>query len=150
MRIAHTLAAPFCAVLLILLNAQPGLSQAESPRLTITVTDPTGAAVANAAVTLTRGNEARTYTTNSTGVAQAPDLSTGEWILAIRSSGFELQERPVIFQGVSQNVSVILAVAPLTQSLLVETTTEIPSAVQLNATASGGSYLDVAVRDLPF
>jgi len=150
MKISRTSATLLCAAILIFVNVQPGLSQVESPELTIAVLDPSGASVANAAVTLSKGNEIRTLKTDDAGLVRMSGLSTGEWSLSVRTDGFLLQERPVIFQGVSQRVAVTLAVAPVTESLLVETTTEIPSAVQLNATASGGSYLNVAVRDLPY
>jgi len=149
MRISKVLQALFCAAILVL-TARPGMPQAQLPQVKISVTDPSGARITDATVTLSKGNEAKTYKTDDTGVAVAPDLTTGEWTMAVRREGFELQERPLIFQGIDQNVTVILSVAPLKQSVLVETTTEIPSSVQLNASASGGSYLDVAVRDLPF
>lgn len=150
MRIARTLAALVCAAFLMMGNVPSALSQAEAPELTIAVTDSSGGRVVNAAVTLSKGNEVRTLRTDATGAVRASNLSTGEWTLAVRSDGFQPQERPVIFQGITQSVTVALAVAPVTTNVLVETTEGIPSAVQLNATASGGSYLDVSVRDLPF
>ena len=113
MRIARTSALLLCAVLLIFVNVQPGLSQAEAPELTIAVTDPSGASIADAAVTLSKGNEVRTLTTNDTGIVRASNLSSGEWTLAVRRDGFELQQRPVIFQGISQSVTVILAVGTI-------------------------------------
>ena len=61
-----------------------------------------------------------------------------------------MRERPLIYQGIPQSITVILDVVPLKQSVLVEAPTEIPSAVQLNASAAGGSYLDVPVRNLPY
>jgi iron complex outermembrane recepter protein len=148
MKIASRFAALLFAFVLI--NVQPGFSQEEPPKLTVTVNDPSGAVVANATVSLSRGNELRNYKTDAAGVVQVPDLITGEWTVLVRSEGFQLQERPVIFQGVSQSITVNLAVAPVTQKVLVESTAEVPSAVNLNATASGGSYLETSVRELPF
>lgn len=150
MKFWRTAALLLCTAILIFANVRSGLSQAATPELTITVTDASGANIASADVTLTKGNEVRTLQTNDAGVVRVANLSTGEWTLAVRRDGFELQQRPVVFQGIAQSVTVTLAVAPVTQRLLVETATEIPSAVQLNVTASGGSYLDVAVRDLPY
>ena len=150
MRIARRLQALFCAAILIL-TAPTGLPQADTPQLTITVTDPSGARVANAAVTLSQGTMNRAPKRPMIPESsEAPDLTTGEWTWRYAARDFELQQRPVIFQGISQNVTVILAVAPLTQSVLVETTTEIPSAVQLNAIGFGRIVSGVAVRDLPY
>lgn len=141
-----------CAALLLIFSCGvPGLAQAQNtPALTIKVTDPTGAVIPNASVTLTRGNEERTLQADSNGVVEAPGLSTGEWSLAVKGTGFATKQRPVIMQGIAQSVTVILELAPLRQNVLVEGVADPPSPVQLNATAAGGSYLDVSVRELPF
>jgi iron complex outermembrane receptor protein len=119
-------------------------------QLTIKVTDPSGAAVPNASVTLTKDNEVRTVTADAMGTAQVPNLPGGEWSLSVRGEGFAVKQRPVVMQGLSQSITIILDLAPLRTNVLVEAAPEAPSAVQLNATASGGSYLDVSVKDLPF
>jgi outer membrane receptor protein involved in Fe transport len=140
-----------CALLLVLSTGLVGLAQAQDPpQLTIKVTDPSGAVVPNASITVMKDNEVRTVTADATGTAQVPNLPTGEWSLSVRGEGFALRQRPVIMQGVAQSITVILDLAPLRTSVLVEASPEPPSPVQLNATASGGSYLDVSVRDLPF
>src|SRR5262249_26509265 len=113
-------------------------------------TDQSGAAVPNASITLTKANETRTFTADATGVVQVPELGTGQWTLTAKGEGFATRERPLISQGIPQTITVILDVVPLKQAILVEAPTEIPSAVQLNASASGGSYLDVPVRNLPY
>lgn len=152
MTIAMRLGALCCATLLLVFSYQGvGLAQAQDPtQLSIKVTDPSGAAVPNASVTLTRGNEERIVQADSSGVATVPGLAAGEWSLSVRGEGFAVRQRPVIMQGVSQSIAVALELAPLRQNVLVEAAPEPPSPVQLNATASGGSYLDISVRDLPF
>lgn len=138
-------------LLLVLSTALVGLAQPQDPlQLTIKVTDPSGAAVPNASVTLRKDNEERTFTADATGTVQVPNLPTGEWSLSARGEGFAVKQRPVIMQGVAQSITVILDLAPVRTNVLVEIAQEPPSAVQLHATASGGSYLDVSVKDLPF
>jgi len=141
-----------CAALLLVFSCGTVfLAQAQNaPALTIKVTDPSGAVIPNASVTLTRGNEERTLQADSNGVAEVPGLPTGEWSLGVKGTGFAAKQRPVVMQGVSQSITVILDLAPLRQNVLVETEADPPSPVQLNASATGGSYLDVSVRDLPF
>jgi outer membrane receptor protein involved in Fe transport len=139
----------FAALFLVFSIATAGLAQ-EPPKVTIKVTDPSGAVVPNASVTLTRGNEERTVQADANGVVEVPGLPAGEWTLAARGAGFAVKQRPLIMQGVSQEVVVILDLAPLRQNVLVEAEADPPSPVQLNASASGGSYLDVSVKDLPF
>ena len=137
--------------LAIILIVTAGLAQTQSaPQVTIAVTDQSGAAIPNASIALTKGNEIRTFTADAKGIVQVLELSTGEWTLAAKGEGFAVRERPLIYQGIPQSITVILDVVPLKQSVLVEAPTEIPSAVQLNASAAGGSYLDVPVRNLPY
>lgn len=142
--------AAFIQVVIIFI-VTAGLAQTQTPPpVTITVTDQSGAAVPNASITLTKANETKTFTADANGAAQVFELSTGQWTLSAKGEGFAVRERPLIYQGVSQSITISLDVLPVKQSLLVEAPTEIPSAVQLNASAAGGSYLDVPVRNLPY
>jgi len=147
----HGVASIRAAIILTILTLTTGIAFAQGTTgVTITVTDQSGGAVPSASITLTKANETRTFTADGKGMVLIPELSTGEWTLAVKSEGFAVRERPLVHQGVSQNIAVTLEVAPVKQAVLVEAPAEIPAAVQLNASASGGSYLDVPVRDLPF
>jgi len=141
----------YAALTLSILTLTTGIASAQSATgVTITVTDQSGGAVPGASITLTKANENKTFTADSKGLVQVPELSTGEWILYARGEGFAVRERPLVYSGVAQNISVVLDVAPVKQTILVEAPKDIPSAVQLNASAAGGSYLDVPIKDLPF
>jgi iron complex outermembrane recepter protein len=149
MMIAKQIGALLCALLTFAFATQ-GFAQTQTPpQLTITVSDSSAARIPNASVSLTHGNEARTFMTDKEGVVQASGLSTGEWTLTVRSDGFEDRQRPLIMQGVAQSINVTLDLAPVRQSVLVEAG-RVASPIQLDASAAGGSYLDVSVRDLPF
>ena len=71
-----------------------------------TVTDPTGAVVPNAKVTLT--NEAngfvRTTTTNGTGYYSAPALEVGQYDIQVEAPGFKTYEQ----KGITLNVSTMV------------------------------------------
>ena len=69
-------------------------------QLTLTVTDATGARVANAAVVLSNAVEQRTFTTGPEGTVELRDVPTGEWTLRVTKDGFIPQMRPVVIQGV--------------------------------------------------
>src|SRR5579862_7500639 len=72
-------------------------SQAEigSATLNGTVTDPTGAAVPNAKVTVTSPQTGltRTTTTNDTGLYSFPQLPVGTYDLTVEANGFKLTKR---------------------------------------------------------
>lgn len=146
----HGVAVICAAIILTIITVTAGLAQSQTAQLTITVKDQSGAAVPNASITLSKANETRTLSADAKGIVQVPQLSTGEWTLSAKGEGFATRVRPLIFQGVAQNVDVILELAPIQTSVLVEAPKEIPSAVQLNASAAGGSYLDIPIRELPY
>lgn len=98
---------------------------------------------------LSRGNEQRTLTTDDAGTAQLRTLETGEWTLTVTREGFTPRQRPVVVQMTPQTVSVTLEVAPFAQNVTVETLAGPPDTVRLDSAASGGTYLDIPIRDLP-
>lgn len=118
-------------------------------RLTVTVADSTGASVADAVVVLTRGAERRTMTTGDDGTARFANLGAGEWTVAVTRDGFARWQLVVRVDADSIDVPVGLAVAGFSETVQVESKVGPPTQIPLNAPATGGSRLDIPVRDLP-
>src|SRR5260370_41810553 len=72
-------------------------SQAFGQNATVvgTITDPSGAAVANATVTITHNETGKIYhlTSNSDGQYVAPDLPIGHYNIKVKASGFKAAEQ---------------------------------------------------------
>jgi hypothetical protein len=121
-----------------------------SASLTITVKDASGSVIPQADIVLIRGTEERKLETGADGTVKAADLLGGEWSLTVRHDAFVTRQRPVIMQGTSLEVTVILEVAPVQQKLLVETAPEVATTDPLNQSSSRASFLDIPLRDLPY
>src|SRR5262245_37602762 len=119
-------------------------------QLTITVTDPSGARVQSATITLNRGIQERTVTTGPDGTVELRDLQLGEWTLTVKKDGFAPKQRPVVVQGAAASVAVALEIAEVQQRFQVEGKQEPATALRLDSAATGGTYLDIPVRDLPY
>src|ERR1700691_465617 len=95
------------------------------------VTDPSGAAVPNAAVTLTSidTNASRKATTNAEGSYRFAFVPPGGYKIAVSASGFQTQERPglAVSAGQPTALNVQLQIASSSQSVNV---VEAPSALQ--------------------
>lgn len=96
-----------------------------------TVTDPTGAIIANATVTFTnteRGTT-RTTTTDPNGLYSLPNVPVGPYSLTITANGFQTNVRKGVLEvGNAQTANVQLAVGEATQQ--VEVTAEGAGAVE--------------------
>jgi|GEM_PF-948787 len=123
---------------------------AQAPQLSIIVTDSEGDRLPEAAITLTQGNTERSLTTGADGAVSASGLARGEWTLSVRKDGFTPKQRPVVVQGTPTTVLISLDVAPATLTVDVEGRANAASdALRLDSAATGGSFLDVPVRELP-
>src|SRR5262245_61187655 len=119
-------------------------------RFSVTVTDTDGDPVRDATITLTQGNTERTLTSGPDGTAQSLELALGEWTLTVKKDGFATKQRPVVVQGVPVSVTVSLDIATETLKVDVEDRLRIANdSLRLNSAATGGSFVDVPVRDLP-
>ncbi len=81
----------YLPVLLLVLLFAPALrAQVSTGTILGTITDPTGALVNGATVTVTdlRTNEARTVTSNASGLYTVPNLLPGRYNVAIQAAGF--------------------------------------------------------------
>ena len=118
-------------------------------QVTVTVTDSTGAPVADAVVMLTLGAERRTMTTGNSGVARLAGLGSGEWAITVSREGFARWTKMVNVASGAIDVPVGLAVAGFSETVQVESEAGPATQIPLNAPATGGSRLDLSVRDLP-
>ncbi len=92
------------SILVFLLGASAALFAQDTASITGTVTDPTGAAVANAQVTISSPDRGikRTTTTNGEGDYLAPALPPGTYNLTITASGFKKYEANGVILRVAQ------------------------------------------------
>lgn len=142
----------FVRVLAFLIAAPVALAAAQAPestQLTITVTDPSGGRVADAALVLTRSSEERTAMTDAGGSVTLRGLSTGGWNLIVTKDGFVMRQRPITVQSIPVSVAITLEVGGVTQNVLVEAAQPPTDQIQLEAAATGGTRLDIPVRELP-
>jgi hypothetical protein len=81
----------FALLTLILVLAAPAFGQSDKGSLTGTVTDPNGAAVANAKVTATNlnTNESRDTTTSGEGTYTIPELKADPYKVTVEAQGFK-------------------------------------------------------------
>jgi hypothetical protein len=119
----------FCLALALVLLALPmAFAQTiTTGEITGTVTDPTGAIIAGATVTLTSPSTGavRTDSTSATGSYRFPLVQPGDYVLKIVSAGFQTQE--------SRTIVTLGAISRLDAKLNVATST---STVEINAEAT--------------
>ena len=124
-------------------------AMAQSPaQLTIAVTDEGGQPLANVDVIMSQPNVERTLKSGTDGRAQLSNLALGEWTLTVKADGFASTKRPVVVQGAPVSISVMLQKPVMQMKINVEGRAN-EEAMRLNSTATGGTYLDVPVRQLP-
>jgi iron complex outermembrane receptor protein len=124
---------------------------ANQPRgqLTVIAADTTGARISEATVVVSRGPDRRTLTTGADGSVQFSDLAPGDWSVTVTREGFAPWTRPVTIGSGASDVQVSLEVAGFSETVQVESRVPAPTQVPLSAPATGGSRLDIPVRDLP-
>src|SRR5579875_3967020 len=96
-----------CAGLFLFLFAFPLFAQQEATILG-TVTDPSGATIAGAQVTVTNSatGVSHTVTTNSDGAYSVPQLEIGSYNVTVKSSGFKTYQQTGVTLNVSAQVRV--------------------------------------------
>ncbi len=136
--------------LLLLAAAIPLFSQGSQGRISGTVTDQTGAAIAGAKVTITdeQRNVSRTLTTDSSGSYAAPDLIPSTYNVRVEFTGFKNADRQGLTLEVAQDLRVDVALQTGDQAETVVVTAE---AATLNTTNAelGGSLSNQVINDLP-
>ncbi|MDR3752546.1 MAG: carboxypeptidase-like regulatory domain-containing protein [Terracidiphilus sp.] len=115
-----------------------------------TVNDPSGAAIANAAVTLTDTNTglSRDTVTNDIGIFVYPNLPIGSYTLKISAAGFETMNRPglTLLTGQVIDLPIAMAVGQQTQQITVTSETQ---QIETSISALEQSVTQQQMRDLP-
>ncbi len=113
----------YLAVLLLAIIGLPLVTFAQATMLG-TVTDPSGAVVPNAPISITQVETHRVTTLNSNDAGQfaVPDLNIGHYNVKVAAPGFKVSERTgiVLNQGDRTRVDFLLELGPSSQSVSVE------------------------------
>ena len=140
------------AVFCILLASVSVLAYAQTSTSNIfgNVTDPTGAAIPKATVTITQTdtNVVRTTTTKDDGSYRADFLPVGPYKLTVAAPGFKTLDRSGIVLTVMQDANVNLTLAIGETSETVEVTSDVPL-VNLGNSTLGRTVSNVEVDNLP-
>ena len=125
-------------------------SQVNLGRVSGTITDQTGGAIAGATVTVldVERGVPRTLTTDDAGVYTAPNLIPGQYTVHVEAKGFNAIERKDITVQVGQDVRVDLTLKPGDTSQVVTVTGEMPAINTTNAQL-GGVIENKTIEDLP-
>ncbi|HTR34514.1 MAG TPA: TonB-dependent receptor [Bryobacteraceae bacterium] len=134
-------------------------SSVASATLNGTVTDPTGAVIADAQVTAvnTRTGLSRTTATTDAGLFTFPDLPVGPYDLSVEKTGFKAVKRTgttltvgavvtidiALEVGLPQEVVNVTAEAPVVETTRSQTSTAIPSEAVSELPLNGRNFLDV-------
>ena len=138
------------AVLLGLLLVFAVFAQRDLGTIAGTVTDPTGAAIPNAKITITEvaTNESYTLTSNSSGEYVRPALKPGTYTVAAEAQGFRrvAQENVLVTAGDRIGVPLTLPVGNLSESIEVSANAPV---LQTENTSQGADLNAAEVNQLP-
>jgi hypothetical protein len=125
-------------------------AQVSGATLSGIVTDPTGALVPNATITIrnTDTGATRTVTSNSEGFYSAPNLLPGNYEVKISAKGFSttLQKGIVLTVSARQTYSPVLTVGKIDQTVVVSVA---PPSVQTSSSTNSATVDGTTVRELP-
>lgn len=114
------------------------------------VTDPTGAAISNAAVTATNTSTAiaRTVATNESGIFVFPNLPIGSYAVKIGAAGFKTENRPALqlLTGQVIDLTIAMSVGAQTQEITVTSETQ---EIETSTSTVAQSVTQQQIRDLP-
>src|SRR5712692_3829346 len=132
------------------LSASPAYAQVSGATLSGTITDPSGAAIAGAKVSIanTATGITRDVTTDSAGLYAAPNLLPGPYEVTAAASGFSTTKQSgiTLTVGAQQTLNVSLKIGEATQTVLV---TEAAPLVQLGSSTISAQVQGTEVRELP-
>jgi hypothetical protein len=141
---------PQVAAILSILFSVSLFGQAVNSTALGTVTDPTGAVVAGAKVTLTEfsTNVSRTGQTNGSGNFVFPDVPPGNYVITVEMTGFKKEQRNdiALLVNSSQRVDIQLTPGSITESIEV---TGAPPALRTESADTGRSLDSLSVAELP-
>ncbi len=139
----------FCALLIFTLTAA---GQTSRGTVTGTVTDPNGALIAGAQVTLTSAQTklTRVTTSNSEGIYRFEAVDPGTYSIKISSVGFGDAESTGVQVMANQTSDIPIQLAPSGQHATVDITTDAGQLIQSEAPVRGGNIDKVRITELPF
>ena len=138
-----------CVVPLFLLSAMIGFGQ-ELATLNVTVTDPSGRIVQDAAVSVTNGSMglSRAQSTNRAGLAVITALAAGDYSISISQTGFTTWSRNLTLTvGQTASISAQLALQSVKQSVTVSDSAA--AAIDADKTESSQVIPPDQIKDLP-
>jgi outer membrane receptor protein involved in Fe transport len=117
-----------------------------------TVTDPTGAVIAGANVTLISGQTKleRTTTTNEEGLYRFEAVEVGTYTVKIMATGFGEVTKTNLDVQANLTAEVNGQMAPAGQTVVVDVTTEGTALLQTEAPVRGGNIEERRITELPF
>ena len=138
------------AIVLHLAWPRPAQAQAVGATLSGVVTDSSGAAIANATVSIKNEGtrEVREQTTNGEGIYSAPNLIPGLYEVSVMAAGFKKVVQPAITLTVGAQRELNLSLKPGQTTEVVEVT-DIPPDVQTTTSAVTSTVDSKTVRELP-
>lgn len=138
------------SLLLLILLAGVAWAQRDLATLTGTVTDPTGAVIGNATVTITEVATGLAYTvaTDSNGVYVRPALKAGTYTVQVEASGFKtaVQREVLLTAGDRVGVNIAMQVGATSESI--EVASQAPL-LQTENTSIGADLNARSVAELP-
>ena len=151
--VSRTLAAifPTCAAFIVMaLLSFAVFAQSNAGRILGSVTDQSGAAVANAtvAVTNTQTGVARNLVTDASGQYVAPDLLPSTYSVHVALTGFKTVDRQGILLETGRDVRVDIQLSPGEVTQTVEVTGAVPL-VDATGVTLGGTLSNETINDLP-
>ncbi|HWZ56044.1 MAG TPA: TonB-dependent receptor [Verrucomicrobiae bacterium] len=133
-----------------LLIVSPLFSQGNLGRITGTIMDQSGGAIAGATVTVldVQRGVSRTLTTGDSGEYNAPNLLPGSYSVRVEAKGFKKVEQQNILLEVGKEIRVDLSLQPgeISQTI---TITEAPPMVETTNATLGGTISNETINDLP-
>lgn len=140
----------FGALAVVLLLSVQAQAQVAGATITGTITDPSGAVIPNAEVSITNTATgiSTSVSTNSAGSFFAPNLIPGPYQVTMRATGFqtEIQNNITLTVGGQQTLNVVLSVGQTNQTINV--TEEVPT-VNLSSATISDTVDETTVRELP-
>src|SRR5262249_18178380 len=128
-------------------------AHAQTSRGTVSgiVSDPTGAVVPGATITLTNDqtNISRTTTTNGEGLYRFEAVDLGIYSVQIAATGFGVVTKTKILVNANQVAQVDVQVAPGGQNLSIDITAESGAILQTETPVRGGNIDAARITELP-
>ena len=141
----------FLLLALVITSFIPASAQTDRGSITGTVTDPTGAVVADAKVTATNLNsgEVRTANTSGEGTYTLPEMKADPWKLTFEAAGFSTAtiEKVQVAVQIVRRADVQLQVGPITNLVTIES--DAAPAIQADAPVRQTNVTERQVKELP-